>query len=87
VVVLTPAPTGLLVGYLALLVVAAWAYVRIIRRAGYSGWWVLIGIVPVVNVVMFFFFAFKKWPAQRELEQLRAWAAHSGGRAPGGYPG
>lgn len=38
-------------------------YFRIIRRAGYSGWWVLAMFVPIVNVVMLWVFAFAKWPA------------------------
>lgn len=65
--------------YVAIAAVFIWAYCNIIRRAGYSGWWVLIGLVPIVNVVMFFVFAFKEWPAQRELNQLRAWASQAGG--------
>ena len=68
-----------------------WAYVRIIRRAGYSGWWILIGVVPLVNVVMFLVFAFKEWPIQRELAQLRAMTGQGGYRSgppavTGGYP-
>lgn len=47
------------------------AYIRIIQKAGYSGWWVLIGLVPIVNVVMFFVFAFSTWPVQRENADLR----------------
>lgn len=43
----------------------AWCYVRIIRRAGYSGWWALILLVPVVNLVMIWVFAFSTWPALR----------------------
>ena len=50
------------------------AWVMIIRRAGYSGVWVLIGLVPVINLIMFLVFAFKEWPVQREARQLRAWA-------------
>lgn len=42
-----------------------WCYVRIIRRAGYSGWWVLILLVPVVNIVMVWVFAFSTWPVLR----------------------
>lgn len=38
-------------------------YVRIIRRAGYSGWWTLAVFVPILNVVMLWVFAFAKWPA------------------------
>lgn len=81
-----PAAIGVFIGfgvfYLALLVAVAWAYVNIVRRAGYSGWWVLIGLVPIVNVVMFMIFAFKEWPVQRELATLRAIASHHG-YAPG----
>jgi hypothetical protein len=76
--------------YAVLLAFVVWGYVRIIRRAGYSGWWVLIGLVPVANIVMFFIFAFRPWPVQRELEQLRAQVAgaHGAGGGPaGGYPG
>jgi hypothetical protein len=43
----------------------AWCYVRIIRRAGYSGWWALILLVPVVNLVMIWVFAFSTWPILR----------------------
>lgn len=48
------------------------AYIRIIQKAGYSGWWILIGLVPVVNVVMFLVFAYSRWPIQRENDELRA---------------
>ena len=41
--------------------VAAW--VKILTKAGYSGWWILIGVVPLVNVIMFLVFAFSDWPA------------------------
>lgn len=71
--------TGLFVVYLAVLAVCIWAYVRIIHRSGYSGWWVLIGLVPIVNIIMFLIFAFKEAPTERELKQLRAWAAQARG--------
>ena len=50
------------------------AYIKIISKAGYSGWWVLIMFVPIVNVIMLLVFAYKEWPIQRELRELRAWA-------------
>jgi hypothetical protein len=59
---------------IAVWVVFLIAYVKIISRAGYSGWWVLIIFVPVVNIVMLLVFAFKEWPIQRELRELRGWA-------------
>ena len=48
---------------IAILVAMLYPYVRIIRRAGYSGWWSLIMFVPIVNIVMLWVFAFAKWPA------------------------
>jgi uncharacterized membrane protein YhaH (DUF805 family) len=57
---------------LAIMIVTVWAYVNIIRRAGYSGWWVLISLVPLVGTIMFFVFAFAEWPVMRELRALRA---------------
>ena len=52
------------------------AYIRIIQKAGYSGWWVLVGLVPVLNLVMFLVFAFSTWPVLRENERLRGQARY-----------
>ena len=38
--------------------------ISIVRKAGYSGWWVLTGFVPLLNVVMFLVFAFSDWPVR-----------------------
>lgn len=54
------------------------AYVKIISKAGYSGWWILVMLIPLVNVIMLLVFAFKEWPIQREVRELR-------GRPGGGY--
>jgi uncharacterized membrane protein YhaH (DUF805 family) len=51
--------------FIAQLVVTVTALVRIARRAGYSGWWVLILLVPVVNLLAFWYFAFGEWPAMK----------------------
>jgi Protein of unknown function (DUF2510) len=72
----------LVIIYLAILVVVILAYVRIITKAGYSGWWVLIALVPLVNVVMFLVFAFSEWPIEKELARLRTQRGYLGG---GGY--
>jgi hypothetical protein len=58
--------------YIAILVVFLIAYIRIIQKAGYSGWWILIGFVPIVNVVMFLVFAFSRWPVLQERDALRS---------------
>jgi hypothetical protein len=39
---------------------------RIIRRTGYSGWWVLLGVIPLVNIIALRCFAFIRWPAVDE---------------------
>jgi uncharacterized membrane protein YhaH (DUF805 family) len=44
--------------------VAFWtAIVRILNRAGYSGWWSLLTLVPVVNIVALSRFSKATWPA------------------------
>ena len=39
--------------------------VKILHKAGYSGWWCLMVFVPLVNIVMFWVFAFADWPSLR----------------------
>ena len=38
---------------------------KIVSKAGYSGWWCLILLVPLVNIIMIYVFAFADWPALR----------------------
>ena len=40
--------------------------IKIPRKAGYSGWWVLLWFVPIGNIVALWIFAFAEWPALRE---------------------
>lgn len=47
-------------------IVIIFPYVRIIQKAGYSGWWVLVGVVPIVNIIMIYVFALSEWPALRD---------------------
>ncbi len=49
--------------FIAMLVVSVVALVRIAQRAGFSGWWVLILVVPVANLLAFWYFACGEWPA------------------------
>ncbi|MDA8056360.1 MAG: hypothetical protein M0032_00055, partial [Actinomycetota bacterium] len=64
----------LFVIYAGLVVLSIVAAVKIVTKAGYSGWWVLIVLVPIVGAVMVLVFAFSKWPVTREVETLRAQA-------------
>jgi len=47
-----------------------WVYSRVARQAGYSGWWALAVVVPVLNIVMLCVFAFSTWPVQRRVQML-----------------
>jgi CHASE2 domain-containing sensor protein len=53
---------GILLGLvsLALLTIPLW---RIMQRAGFSPWLSLLALVPVVNVIALWLFAFGRWPA------------------------
>lgn len=61
------------------------AAVKIVTKAGYSGAWVLVGLIPFVGVIMIFVFAFADWPV---LQQARRRAPYGpqGGYPPAGYP-
>ncbi len=54
-----------LIVWLALIVLFIVATVRVLQKAGYSGWWVLLGLIPLVNIVMYLVFAFSDWPVLR----------------------
>lgn len=36
--------------------------VRILRRTGHSGWWVIFYFIPFANIIGMWVFAYKKWP-------------------------
>jgi hypothetical protein len=71
--------------YLAILVLSILAAVKVVSKAGYSGWWVLITVIPLVGMVFVFIFAFSTWPVTREVQMLRAQLA--GNRGYGGFGG
>ncbi len=54
---------------LVLVALIVWAFVavfgRILNRAGYSRWWLLTMVVPLVNLIMLWVFAFASWPAPK----------------------
>jgi hypothetical protein len=71
-VALTAATTidGLAPGLVVLIELAIFAFyllclVMILRKAGYSGWWVLVNLIPIVgNVAFLAYLAFVPWPGQ-----------------------
>jgi hypothetical protein len=54
---------------IVIVVLIVWAFVavfgRILSRAGYSRWWLLTMVVPLVNLIMLWVFAFASWPVTR----------------------
>jgi uncharacterized membrane protein YhaH (DUF805 family) len=52
---------GLLL-FWAVFLVPLW---RIISKAGYSGAWALISLIPFINIIALWIFAFAKWPNER----------------------
>jgi len=44
-------------------ILVVWIGGAIARKAGYSRWYSLLLLVPLVNVVVVWIFAFSKWPA------------------------
>lgn len=39
-----------------------WLGFRIVHKAGFEGWWVLVLLIPIVNIAMIWIFAFMRWP-------------------------
>ncbi|WP_034622859.1 hypothetical protein [Cellulomonas sp. URHE0023] len=68
--------------YAALIAFGVYCYVRIARKAGYSGWYAALCFVPVANLVVMIMFVFKEWPIEAELRLLRSAQGPYGG----GYP-
>ena len=51
-----------------LVVVPFW---KIFTKAGFSGGWSLLMIIPFIGIVILFYLAFAEWPIQRELKKLK----------------
>lgn len=41
-------------------------FTRIVRKAGFSAWWILPSLIPIVGLVLLWVFAFSKWPSYPE---------------------
>jgi hypothetical protein len=49
--------------WIAIFIVPAW---RITKKAGYSGYLSLLTLIPLVNIIAIWIFAFAKWPVERK---------------------
>lgn len=48
----------------AVIVMFAYPVARILRRLGFSGWWALLALIPWLNIVALWVFAFVRWPIE-----------------------
>ena len=38
---------------------------QLLRRAGFSRWWLVLAFLPVINVIALWIFAYVRWPSDR----------------------
>jgi hypothetical protein len=76
---LTTLSIGFVVFFILVGIFSLICQVKIISKAGYSGWYVLTAFVPILGLVMFLIFVFGKWPIQERLERAER---GMGGRYP-----
>ena len=48
--------------FLGILAVLLWLTARVLHKAGFSGGWALTQLIPIVNIVFIWVFAFTDWP-------------------------
>ena len=53
----------ILIIYVAIIVVPFW---RILKKAGYTGALSLLALIPLVNIILLWVFAFSKWPVEKQ---------------------
>ncbi len=46
----------------AVVLFGLWLWARILAKAGFSPWWALLALIPVVNPLAIWVFAFVEWP-------------------------
>ena len=51
------------IGLLGFLVFAS-PGAMILGKAGYSRWWILVSLIPILNLIMYWVFAFSRWPIE-----------------------
>ena len=38
-------------------------FIPAVKKAGFSGWWVALSLVPFVGLILLWLFAYAKWPS------------------------
>jgi len=41
-------------------------FLQLFSKAGFSGWWSLLMIVPIVNLLTLYVLAFSSWPSLKQ---------------------
>jgi type II secretory pathway component PulF len=54
---------GLVISFLVFLI----PIVKVLRRTGHNALWSVIAVVPGLNVIAFWIFAFKSWPVDKAM--------------------
>jgi uncharacterized membrane protein YhaH (DUF805 family) len=52
-----------ILAYILLFMVPIW---KIVSKAGFSGAWALLALIPLINIIMLWVFAFVRWPNVEE---------------------
>ncbi len=55
---------GFLVWLVVCFVIVGIPVIQILKKAGYSPFWVLVAFVPLVNLIFLWIFAFSRWPVE-----------------------
>jgi uncharacterized membrane protein YhaH (DUF805 family) len=50
---------------LIILLVYLLPIIKILHKAGYSGWWVILVFIPLINIIFLWVFAYADWPSLR----------------------
>ncbi len=52
-----------LIGFMLFVLLFVFPISKILGRIGFSGWWSLLALVPLVNIIALWVFAFMEWPS------------------------
>jgi uncharacterized membrane protein YhaH (DUF805 family) len=56
---------------LVMIAIVVVPFVRIFQKAGRTGWWAVLMLIPIVNIIVLWIFAFSQWPALDRLKNSK----------------
>lgn len=57
---------GMVFPLIAYLILIVFPVAVIVGKAGYSRWWAVLALIPMVNLIALWVFAFSPWPGSRK---------------------